>query len=90
MMIFAAPPELARVSHSPQAAFRPVLGSAAQRGRPVEIQEQEHGRKEGIELEERATPDREKASTAPFSLLLDETLKIPHENTILILFFFFF
>lgn len=42
MMVFAAALDLARVSHSPQAVFRPALRSAAQQGQPVEIQGQEH------------------------------------------------
>lgn len=57
MMVFAAPLELAHVSQSPQAAFRPVWRSTAQH-RPVEIQ----GQKRGI---------RENVLNTPFSLLVD-------------------
>lgn len=45
MMVFAAPLELAHVSQSPQAAFRPVWRSTAQH-RPVEIQGQKRGIRE--------------------------------------------
>lgn len=45
-MIFAAPLELAHVSHKPQAAFRPVWRSAAQQRRPVELQGQKQGIRE--------------------------------------------
>lgn len=48
-MIFAAPLELAHVSHSPQAAFRPVWRSTAQQGRPVEIQGQKRNKRERLQ-----------------------------------------
>lgn len=63
MMIFAAPLELAHVSHSPQAAFGPVGMSAAQQRRPAEVQGQKW---------EKVTPDRQNIKNTFFFLTAGE------------------